>query len=221
MAAPYRACIRSRSCQIASVHRLRRPFHYWPAPPRLLHGHTLRQVSGLIDITAAQQGDMVSKQLKRYRRKNRIHQRICIGNIDRVIGLLGDFVISLCCYSNDDPVPYFDFFDVTHRLSINSVLRRKYNHGHFGIDQSDRPMLHFACWIAFCMDVGDLFELQRAFHCNWVMNAAAKVEEIPIAPEALRESSNALALVEYLVDLIRNIPELPNMPFDLMLRLGT
>src|SRR5437762_6170994 len=50
------------------------------------------------------------------------------------------------------------------------------------------------------------------------MNATPEIEEIAISPEALRKYADARALVENLVDLIRQIAQLPYVPRDFMLR---
>src|SRR5205085_10368228 len=45
-----------------------------------------------------------------------------------------------------------------------------------------------------------------------------EIKEIAISPEAFRERSNPLALIENLVNLIRNVEQLAHVPFDFMLR---
>jgi len=39
-------------------------------------------------------------------------------------------------------------------------------------------MLHLSGWIAFGVDVGNLFELQRAFESYWKVDTTAEKQEV-------------------------------------------
>ena len=53
------------------------------------------------------------------------------------------------------------------------------------------------------MNVGDLFQLQRPFHGDRVLIAAAKEQRMVLIRETLRQLLNTLVLGEHLLDTVR------------------
>ncbi len=58
-------------------------------------------------------------------------------------------------------------------------------------------MLHFARWIAFGVDIGNLLEFERAFQGDGIIDAAAEIEKIMAVHELARE------LFDFIFDLQR------------------
>ena len=58
------------------------------------------------------------------------------------------------------------------------VARGEHDHGKIFVDQRVRAVLHLARRIAFGVDIGDLFQLQRAFERDGEVDAAAEVKKI-------------------------------------------
>ena len=64
------------------------------------------------------------------------------------------------------------------------IVGRNGHDRHRLVDERDGAVLHLARRVAFGMDVGDLFELQRAFEGDRVVDAAPEVEEVAALVEA-------------------------------------
>ena len=58
-------------------------------------------------------------------------------------------------------------------------------HGEGFVDEGVGAVLHFAGGVAFGVDVGDFFELERAFERDGVVDAAAEEEEVVGGAERL------------------------------------
>ena len=58
------------------------------------------------------------------------------------------------------------------------VVRCDYNHGQILVDKRVGAVLHLAGGIAFRVDIGNLFQLERALERDGEMNAAAEVQKI-------------------------------------------
>ena len=63
-------------------------------PSGLLHGHALGEVAGLIDIAAAQDGDVVGEKLKWDGGQDRVNRFDGLGNIEHVVGYLGNLFVA-------------------------------------------------------------------------------------------------------------------------------
>ena len=59
--------------------------------------------------------------------------------------------------------------------------------GKIFVDERVGAVLHFAGGIAFGVDVGNFFELQRAFERDGIVDAAAEIEKIGVAEKLARE----------------------------------
>ncbi len=77
------------------------------------------------------------------------------------------------------------------------------------VDQRVRPVLHFACGIAFRVDVGNFLQFECAFEGNRVVNAAAEVEKIRVAEELPRQRlvKAGFVALQHGFDLVRNARE--------------
>ena len=85
---------------------------------------------------------------------------------DRVIAIGGD--------RDDLAFARPDLLHIGNHLFINIRIRRDADNRAVLIDQRDRPVLHFAGGITFSRDIGDLFELQRAFQGRGKIDIAAQ-----------------------------------------------
>ena len=72
----------------------------------------------------------------------------------------------------------FHFLDVAHYLFVGTVLSSDKNHRHLLVNQGDWSVLHFCCWIPFCMDVGDLLQLQGSFQGHWEIVSSAQIQHV-------------------------------------------
>ena len=66
-----------------------------------------------------------------------------------------------------------DFLHIGFDFVQQAVVRRDDDDGHVFVHQCQRAVFQFACGIGFGVDVGDFFQLQRAFEGNREVDAAA------------------------------------------------
>ena len=78
------------------------------------------------------------------------------------------------------------FFIALHGGGIGIVARGDHHHGKIFVDQRVRSVLHFACGIAFGVNVGNFLQLESAFERDGEVNAAAEIEKIGVAEELAR-----------------------------------
>ena len=95
-----------------------------------------------------------------------------------------------------------------HRAGIVQVARREDHDRQVFVDQRVRPMLHLAGRIAFGVNVGDFFQLQRAFQRDGIVNAASQEEEVVRAVIFLRQVFVLLVARRAVFELARNAREL-------------
>ncbi len=70
----------------------------------LLHRNRFRQISRLVDVAAAADGDVIREQLQRDDREDRAEQIACFGNLDDVIRNLLTHGVAFGQDRNDDAV---------------------------------------------------------------------------------------------------------------------
>ena len=75
----------------------------------------------------------------------------------------GDEVITFAGDGNDDAAARAHLLYLADHLVVHPVLRRDHHDRHLLVDERNRPVLHLAGRIPFCVDVADFLELQRAF----------------------------------------------------------
>ncbi len=96
---------------------------------------------------------------------------------DRV-GLLAQLPIPFGHKRNDRRAPGLHFHEVIHRLLVQAVARRQHHHRHVLVDQRDRAVLHLAGRVTLGVDVRNLFELQRPFQRDRVVDPPPQVQKI-------------------------------------------
>ena len=102
-----------------------------------------------------------------------------------MVGHLRDFLVAFARDRHHDALARFHFLDVGERLLVEHaalasarIARGQHHHRQILVDQRVGPVLHLARRITFGVNVGDLFQLQRAFERDREMNAAAQEQEI-------------------------------------------
>ena len=110
------------------------------------------------------------------------------------VSFAADVVVIGVGDGEDKAMPGFDLLDLADHLVIDTVARGDDDGGHPLIDQGDGAMFHLAGGIAFGVDVADLFEFERPFAGNGVVDAAAQVEEIVIVVELFGQLAVETAL---------------------------
>ena len=70
------------------------------------------------------------------------------------------------------------FLNIGNHLIVRGALRGNHDHGEALVEQRDGPVLHFAGGIRLGMQVGNLFELQRALVANGGTNATANEQGV-------------------------------------------
>ena len=78
----------------------------------LLDGYALGQISRLIDIAAAADGDVICEQLQRNHLEQRQQKFARDRDGDQIIGHLGDFFIAFAGNGDDDAAARLHFLDV-------------------------------------------------------------------------------------------------------------
>ena len=66
--------------------------------------------------------------------------------------------------------------DLRDHFFVPGVLGSNAQHGHFLVDQRDGTVFHFACGIAFGVNVGNLLEFERAFVGDGHVDAASQIQ---------------------------------------------
>ena len=79
------------------------------------------------------------------------------------------------------------------------------DHRHAPVDQRDGPVLHLAGGKALGMDVGELLQLERAFHGDGVAGAAPDVEHRPGLAQGLGERQDALVVAQHVRRVGRHV----------------
>src|SRR3569623_1348601 len=82
------------------------------------------------------------------------------------------------------------------------------DHRHVRIDQRERAMLEFAGGIGLGVDVGDLFQFERAFHGDGILRTPAEEQGVVLVGEILGELLDLAVERERLLDPARNGDEL-------------
>jgi len=81
-------CPKHRGDAVAAADYGHAPLH----GRELFHGHGLREVPWLIDVQRTGASEMVGKQLQRNDREHNLQERVGDGDVDDVLGMLGDLL---------------------------------------------------------------------------------------------------------------------------------
>ena len=100
---------------------------------------------------------MISQQLQRYRRNNRLEEIFDIWNFDDVVHQSVQLAINLINDGDYRATSSLDLLQVAHRFIVNIGSREQENRWGIFIDKGDWTVLHFRRWIAFGMNVADFF----------------------------------------------------------------
>ncbi|MNI61420.1 hypothetical protein D3C73_1166910 [compost metagenome] len=106
------------------------------------------------------------------------------------------------CNRQDVCAAGFYFLDVADGFLQNGFLGGQGNHRNAFFDQRQGAVLQFARSVSFGVNVGDLFQLQRAFLSNSVINAAANEEQVLMLSDLLSVGFNRFFLRENLFYLL-------------------
>ena len=90
----------------------------------------------------------------------------CVRNLYGVLRNLADFLVAFAHNGYDASLATLNFLHVGDDLMIELMVRGEEDYRHLGIDEGDRTVLHFGCWVTFGMDIRDLLELECAFECS-------------------------------------------------------
>ncbi len=94
-------------------------------------------------------------------------------------------------------------FDVGFQFFQQFVVRCHHDNRHIRVDQRQRAVFQLACGVGFRVNVRDLFELQRAFQCDWVLIATTEEQGMMLVGEIFRQRFNAFVLREHLLNTAR------------------
>ena len=101
-----------------------------------------------------------------------------------------------------------NFLEVRFQLVEQLVVRGDGDNWHVGIDQRQRAMFEFAGRVGFGVDIGDLLELQGAFHGDRVMPATAEEKGVVFVGKTLCPDLDIAFELKNLVDRNRQMAEL-------------
>ena len=114
------------------------------------------------------------------------------------------------------PCAYFR--QIAFELAQQLIVGRHGDDWHLFIHQCQRAMFQFAGRIRFGVDVGDLLQLQRAFLCHGILNAASKKQRVMLVHQALGDRLDLFVQKQGACHKTRERIEVPNV---LLLRLVT
>ena len=155
--------------------------------PGSLHGDALGEVARLVDVAAAEPGDVVGQQLERDDRQR------AAGRSRGRRGSAGRRRPAPASSSSPSvPTAMTGPWRARTSSMLLSVLAcsgprgATKTHGVSRIDQGDRAVLHLGGRVALGVDVADLLELQGPFQRDGVVQVAAQVEGAPGRRRAAR-----------------------------------
>ena len=96
---------------------------------------------------------------------------------------------------------------VPDHLLEDMIGRRQRDDGHLFVDERDRAVLHFAGGIALGVDVRNLFQLERAFERDRIVDAAAEIEEIGAGMEPRGDLFQLRRELQRLVEQLRKLQQ--------------
>ncbi len=81
-------------------------------------------------------------------------------NRDNSIHLFLNLLVILKSNGQDVPHSRFNLGYITQHLFIHLIFRNNSHRRHFFIDESDWTVFHLPAWVALCMNIGYLLELE-------------------------------------------------------------
>ena len=138
---------------------------------------------------------MVTEQLHRDHGQQRAEELIDLGHRQQGVEEVG--VGALGGHADQLGIAGLSLLGVGEHLLEHQARHGDRHHRHPGIEQGDRPMLHFAGRVALGVDVADLLELQGAFQGNRVVDAPAQEDHVLGVGEQVGQVGAALVVVEH------------------------
>ena len=155
----------------------------------------------MVYVAASADGYVVGEELEGDYFEDREEEFGGLGDLDRVLYQVLDLFVAFDRNRDDAAAAsgYFlnvaqGFFVLQHARWVVRVFCRDADYREGLVDEGVGAVLHLAGGVTFGVDVGDLLELERAFKRDWVVDAAAKEEEVVGGVEDLSELE---ALVVY------------------------
>ncbi len=122
---------------------------------------------------------MVGQQLHRNGVKNGRDEGVNLGDFNRPcrgVFQLGNAL--LVGNQQDLAAARDDFLRIRCRFFEQTVIRRNDDNRHVFVNQRDGAVFHLARCVTFGVDIGNFFQLQRAFKCDGIGRAAAEVKHV-------------------------------------------
>ena len=128
----------------------------------LLDSHALGQITGLIDVTAAQDSHIVGEQLQGHDELQRHQQVFVLVQPDDIIRHALRHYSVFRGEQNDPGPAALGLLGVGDGLLIHLLLSGQRNDGHTIGDEADGAVLELAGRIGIRVDIADLFQLEAA-----------------------------------------------------------
>src|ERR1700730_7481921 len=174
----------------------------------LFHRDALGEVARLVDIATPCHGYVIREKLEGDDRHQGRQELRCRGHDERVVRSADHLLIPSMADDDDTASPRLDLLHVSYHAVVAAVSRSESDHRHALIDERDGTMLHLPGGIALGVDVGDLFELERPFERDRVMDPAAQEEEVRVPGQFGGAGSHVGVRCERLGHQIRQLGQL-------------
>ena len=100
------------------------------------------------------------------------------GHVDDMIGFAADGFVPFGRQGDDHAAARLGLLHLADHLVVEVVFGDDGDDRHVFVDEGDGAVFHLPGRVAFGVDVADLFELERAFEGDGVVDATAEIEEV-------------------------------------------
>src|SRR6185295_997956 len=171
----------------------------------LFHGHGLGEIARLVDVSALEHGYVISEQLQRNGVDDWCDQPVGVWHLNHSRSRLG-FQAGFAIGEHIElPTARAHDLHVGFQLVEQVVVRRDDDNRHFLIDERQRSVLELTSRIGLSVDIGNLLELERAFHSNRPHRAAAQEQSVILFGELLRQETQLAIHLEHLLHSDRRV----------------
>ena len=115
---------------------------------------------------------MIAEKLQGNGRNQRLQALEYVGQLNHLVGNLGNRIVTLRNKCNDPTLAGLDFLNVGKNLFVHGVVGGDDDYWHIAINKSNRSVLHFSSRIALGMYVRYLLELQGTLQSHGIGVAA-------------------------------------------------
>lgn len=144
---------------------------------------------------------MVTEELNGDAHEDRFDDLVAFRNENSVIDqAFGDVALG-GGDTNNFALPGFDLLHVGEALAEDLAGGGEEDAGALFANQGDGPVLHFSGWIAFGMDIGNLFQLERTLERDREHQLPAEEEAVFVVRIFLGDCRDLIVLLEDLFDL--------------------